>query len=852
MANTLKIYTTTGGLHLPDWKLLPSSLFIVEDINSYLSAYDTADIITFTDIQYIKNDLEIGVNLDLSQSYSQPSIKNFCYVSIHNHNEAKTYYYFVKKVVWRSKHCIRLELIMDVLNTFKEGNDYQFKGNTRIIREHKDRFKKVYRRFDKLKLNVANYIGSVGTAPEVNDYVHLWPSGLFSDTGISGTLTAMESDYLTILIDWDHTSIEQDEILAVIEEYKSYPFCVGTDEENYGALMVTASNSAEWLPSGTPTLYRNIDYVNEGINPILIHKDKGANIKANDSTLRQDWYLLYRNQNDPSDSLVNPVDCYLIPKEAIEVNAAVISSGRIIPSFIEEGKYYYFSIPHDESYTLSNGVTWTASNNFTGYRILITKAGGKLAASLIETYQSGGNNYCEIHDSYDDLLYITANNLPAHYCIKDSFVAATYNNIIALTYPETFDDSSEPNYIDGISNLDRVSAKNIKLIKLPYCPYNFSILGGVLQVDGNADWEYVEFAQDVGGDMHALKLINLNKKLHSEINVTSEHPFYDLIIGGFNMANIVATKKRMTIANSGYEMESKIFHSDFYRPTYVYDSFSFYIQLEKCQSSYYEANNIRVEKANINFDVTSTINSRFMFTYASYRIDKAEQNYYNVMPIARNNEEVLYNVPYINYVRTGYNYDVKSKNISLASNIAGLGLSATSMAVSLALPSAPLKVAGVVGSLVSMAMSIKSTIVTSIQNEDSIRQKITQTQNQATSVAGSDDVDLMSIYAENRLRYMVYGTTDLMRGLLEDLFFYAGYSTNKLGVPTHNNRSNFDYLECEASLLCENTIPDDCKQELINCFKNGVTYIHKNTGRSGLLQWDLAQEYENWENSLLS
>ena len=37
------------------------------------------------------------------------------------------------------------------------------------------------------------------------------------------------------------------------------------------------------------------------------------------------------------------------------------------------------------------------------------------------------------------------------------------------------------------------------------------------------------------------------------------------------------------------------------------------------------------------------------------------EDYDNIVAVARNNEEVLYSSQYLNYVRTGYNYDVKAK-----------------------------------------------------------------------------------------------------------------------------------------------------------------------------------------------
>ena len=107
----------------------------------------------------------------------------------------------------------------------------------------------------------------------------------------------------------------------------------------------------------------------------------------------------------------------------------------------------------------------------------------------------------------------------------------------------------------------------------------------------------------------------------------------------------------------------------------------------------------------------------------------------------------------------------------------------------------------------------------------------------------------MSEYCDNRLKYMVYEPTDVMKNLLNDLFFYAGYSSNRMGIPNHHTRLNFDYLECDASIQAVATIPEECLGELINCFKNGITYLHKTDRATD--KWDFAQKYENWEITLM-
>ena len=89
-----------------------------------------------------------------------------------------------------------------------------------------------------------------------------------------------------------------------------------------------------------------------------------------------------------------------------------------------------------------------------------------------------------------------------------------------------------------------------------------------------------------------------------------------------------------------------------------------------------------------------------------------------------------------------------------------------------------------------------------------------------------------------------------MKRLLFDLFFYAGYNSSRMGIPTHNNRVNFDYLECDASLESAGAnVSEDIIEELKKCFKAGVTYIHKTTRLTD--KWDITQKYENWESEIL-
>ena len=845
MANVVKLYYVDTGTTYKQWELLPNKLLVVDSIEDYLATKTAYSISNF---QYVKNELEIGINVDLSQSYSQPkATTSFKYVSIQNNGES-IHYYFIKKIIWRSKSAIRLELVMDVLNTFKEGTDYVFKENTRIKREHKDRFK---------IMNPSNRIitflrgegpyNHSGTLAEGDEVIVSLQVYLSYVEIFRGTITEVSDPTYKIKIADNDLRPN-----SVIEDLLDQtPGVVGLQIKKnvittYPPLVFFYVGHYSYSIAGDLTLMRKVDYISENINPVLVASSSNHSVNNNKVPLAIDWYLLYRNQENPSSSLVNPVDCYLIPATKKNTNSGVIQNGRLVPSWIETGKFYYFKV-EDKQATLSNGVNLDSSfpDNVGRRLLVVSKTQDKLHISYL--YLNTGY-IVQNEFEYDNITYIDFTNLPVLYIKKDSYIgtgneATLYNLQDSMT--DEFNNTSVSE-VDPISYLDRTDAKNIKLIKLPYCPYDFTVSGTTLQIADDTNWELVSLTQANGGVIHLLKLKNLEYKLHTEI-YSSLYPFGNLKVPDLTTQFLNQTLSLTDLRQEG--LESKLYHSDFYSPTYYYDSFAFKMKLEKCDLDYYVQDIDDTSRVKIRFDMTSTINSKFLFTFTNYKVVNKEENYYDVMPIARNNEEVLYNVPYINYIRTGYQYDIKNKDISNISNAIGLGLSVASVGVSLLAPSVPLKAAGVVASVVSMAMSVKSTIVSAVNNENSIKQKQEQYKNQSTSVAGSDDVDLMTKYAGNRLRYSVYEPNEMMKKLLEDLFFFAGYNSGRLGLPNHNTRVNFDYLECEASIESIASIPDDCLTELINCFNTGITYLHKTDRNTD--KWDFNQKYENWEKILL-
>ena len=824
----IKLYSSTNSSTYA-WKLIPSKLFKIDNIADYLALFTPTTINKF---QYIKNALELSIKIDATQIKAQPNATTgYKYLSIQNTDEPIAYYY-IKKAVWRSANCVEFMLVMDVLNTYSDGSDYVFKANTRIIREHKDRF--IFTKT--ITATIDYYIqASSGTISETDEVELINDRG---ETVFKAIVTSIDSSQCALNIE---NPTNEQAYIDMIEPYLGLRFDLQLVSNPATFIAFTPTTLQDFVFNTTRRYYRKIDPVNENINPFLHCGDaSGRKLENPKPLLAQNWYLLYRNQNDPSESLVNPVNCYLIPQNATPVNSAYISGGRLVPSFLEDGKYYYFAVA-DGQVTLSNGVT--LSYGVTGRKVLlVVKTNNKISVTYFYCFQGYGET--PVVDSYyDELEYLTFNSLPVSYRIENSFLNTGTHDYYGLqdNMPYSFDNSGADAYVDGVDKIDRTDAKNIKLIKLPYCPYNFGISGGKLMTDGSSDWDYAEVTQSGGGILYALKLKDMSTKLYASMTWYTGvyHPFANL--------HVTLAPDNRDLRND--IIDSKLFHSEFFKPTYYYDSFSFQINLEKCViTSYLDASEYNYLK--LRYDMTSTINSRFMFTFNNYYINYGEQNYAKNLIIVRNNEEVLYNVAFINYVRTGYNFDQKAKALSNVANWTGVGLSMASIGASLLAPSVPLKVAGVVASLVSMATSIKSAVVSSVQNEQTLQNKILQTQNQTASVAGSDDVDLMSVYAENRLKYIIYEPMPNMKNLLNDMFFYAGYNSGRMGIPNHNTRCNFDYLECDAVLESAGAnIPQEIIDEIKNCYKVGVTFIHKTTRTDD--KWDIEQKYENWENAIL-
>ena len=93
---------------------------------------------------------------------------------------------------------------------------------------------------------------------------------------------------------------------------------------------------------------------------------------------------------------MNPVDCFLIPSENINVDSGYVENGRIVPSWLETGTFYYFRVVDNSgdparSYTLSNGTVISDTDTSHKTTMVISKAGDKISVQVVKAMYGSSN-----------------------------------------------------------------------------------------------------------------------------------------------------------------------------------------------------------------------------------------------------------------------------------------------------------------------------------------------------------------------------------------------------------------------------------------------------------------------------
>ena len=805
MTSTLVIYKHC--------KIREEKLFIVDDISSYLNTLERE---TITGFQYQRQGMTLRVKINKSQNtLNFVGANDFNYASIQNDNQ-KVCYYFIKSKKQLADSTIELELTMDTINTFRPSTDFEISSRTKVNREHKDRIAS----YTKAMTCIIDYYIDIqqGTLAEGDRVV------LINDRGADvfyGTIRFVDNYYIDIQIE---NPTSEEDYKSNIEPYLDLRFDIVKVDAPTVYIAFTPSNMDDFTFTTTLTYNRKIAINSEGITPLLYGKNK--------STLwadSQSWYLVYKGNN--------PLVCYLCADNGF---TAQIQSGNkeITAADLVVGTYYYILPERNQKsdadiYPYVDLETAEGNNVSAGIN-LFNESDFVTLEKFVTYYYRDGNNVKVGRFYYRDIglgffyvstltLYTTSKIVIKSSLdpIKGNMLSTLTNNTATIKTGTSYDINLSTTSVEvyDISTINRTDADIAKIIKLPYRPADEYFRG----------WLY-------DSTMHMLVLSNLNKPLESILK-TSYNPLEELQFKAETPSLTAAKNKKW---------ESKLFHSDYYQPKFVYDSFSFVFALER-QNGY-----VSQSQFSITFTATGTINSRFLFTFTSYNVDGyALDDYSNILPVARNNELPIYNSDYINYIKMGFNYDVKSKQRQEAGQWIGTALSLVGSIASFASSSVTggFGIAGGISLATATLGQLVNAVNSTAQAEANQAQKLFQLRQQKESVMGSDDLDIMSKYTGNKAKWMLYQVSSRMESVLFDLFYFTGYIDGTSKIPDVTTRKWFNFLSCDLVINEDNNINDDIINDIKAKYALGVTFMHCNTIES-VKTWDWNQEKENWEVSL--
>lgn len=609
------------------------------------------------------------------------------------------------------------------------------------------------------------------------------------------------------------------------------------DLNTFGDLLVFTSKTAiqrehkdrferDNLSSNAFTAYFKVDKIPENTSGLIKYLEKVSTPVRQDDLLMK-WYLVYCSNQEinPADTGVNTaINCYMVPERDYQVE--VLQSAITIETLVGQN-YYGLMIISNVQFTV-NGISYTSTNTLK-YGIQMDAAYGG-----VFSYNVSDGSITNLQGSLDrqTVVYINGNvdvtqsflysGSGSFYSMSSAARKLVYpyisNNITTL-----HGDTTVTMTMPGIENVNRSLSYICKIIECPYAPYP----PAATQV-GELN---VVYTTEMNEGMYALKPIEAN-------TLVSDLDFVPIQFA----VQIPAIATRLTEAkNSKYE--TKLYHSDYYSLLFTYDSYVKEIPYEELKHGFTWFQN------RIGFDITyrqsRAMQSSLGFLFKPGMLEWTKtETFEDFLVCDRNNEYPIYNSSYLDYIRTGYNYDKKAKKIAIAQSWTNTGVSMAGALGGLALNTA-VGGAGAVSFATSAIRSISSNIFNQISMQNQIEEKLVSSRRSTASVEVADDLDMLDFYCNNKLLQSTYSISDEVKSNVFELFYKCGYASYKAGIPNTSSRYRFNYLECEADFSTKNN--PEWKQyleDVMERFRKGVTYFHRYD--------DFEQTLENWETWMIT
>ena len=604
---------------------------------------------------------------------------------------------------------------------------------------------------------------------------------------------------------------------------------------------------------------RHIDMKSEEINA-TVYKLSQINLQDINNPNNVEFALYYHNNGSNE---TDPIACELVPSTSFKVKSFSVSNFKINNSIIPAGKTAIVVYGYNKksfgygSYLIKDTRFGYVKDNQSGEINLTVVSPGVVDAPINAiAFQNDGGvikvffanffpggmgyissiNWSQVLTSTDllnnELTVLDPDNTMNVYEMTNTAFnngagvsAATFENIMgAHDYNKTYTLSSatENEYsMRSISQIDRTLSTNIKIINCPYCPTQISYIENTGAIEVTDMWT-------VNVNDGTITLNDFNSNLVN--NVTTDA---DNIFRYFALSNAISGHTLSEIIDTGvprYILDSKYYHSDFYRIKFVYDSFSKVFPLEQINFKDYVGDQ-DYDYFKFKFVTSKNLQSKFLFIF-NYEWYRPTEDYPNVLIITRNNEGVLYNSSYLNYVRTGYNFDVKAKDrdIQLGAIKLGLGMQL-----------------GTVANSAATASRILDYTKSVAQAEDNMQRKMLELQMEGVSVKNADDYDLLKAYSGNLAKLCYYAINNDTQEAIENLFYYYGYKYDRQGIPNKDSRMFFNFVQANLVIDADNNIDDNIIDDIKSKFAEGVTFLHMHHTVNYNDFVDFDQEKENIE-----
>lgn len=567
--------------------------------------------------------------------------------------------------------------------------------------------------------------------------------------------------------------------------------------------------------SGTTRFQRIIDDYDEGISPV---KFLTSEKKMNDNNKPDiNWYLIYKSSPYTDTTL----DCLLCVDGDFEI--PVLMNGLDPAKLNVSNTYYIDGADGEFFYATRSGVGYTIGPDKRYKAAYINKdSTGKV--TVIGVADSSENN--KRLDDFTNFttvnrLYNNSANLR-----KINKYEPTFLNYKDLTEQEILDiNYIGKNKVRLFKDVDRTDTKLVKIIKMPYAPFETL---DEFQWRVVFDYTRLPFLRLAELDTDFLTQINQDTLTELQRTLTNDYidskPVHDIT------------------------MESKLYNSNFYGIKYYYDNFEKEFLLERYSPKSSNTSNIY---ATIKFKQSNNISSNSLFDFELTNANYNEPSVYSRYMMANRSQELaLYTNDYLNYIRNGFNYDKKLKASQNQANWVGFTLStigATASFVS-SIWTGGAGVAAGISFATSAVASLTNTIVTQQQSEASLAQKLEDEKRKASSVSNMDDTNLLAYYNGNRLISTREQCTEAMKKAIYNLFRLTGYSCNDYQIPSFNTREWYNFIQCKAVFDESNwRYGQDFLNDIKSRFETGITVYHKVDN-----DYDWNQEKENFESWLTS